>query len=202
MGKDPVDDVLRRPCGKKASIRNERELSDDTVCRLMIFELRASMASIAPPHWEDPLSVFFSVTEPAIEMHEYVRRLVRYANCSRSAFINALIYLQRLICVNPLLRLTPLNLHRLLTTAVVLAAKTLDDRCYSNAHYARVGGIATVGEMNRLELQMLATLRFRTFVSFNEYDLFVRSLAKRAPPLRTSHGFEEKPLQIQLRLAT
>lgn len=163
------------------------ELSDDTVFDLMLFALRASLKlDHKAPKWEDPLSVFFSVSEPAIETEEYVHRLVRYANCSRSAFINALIYLQRLTWLSPLLRLTPLNLHRLLTTAVVIAAKTLDDRCYSNTHYARVGGISTVAEMNRLELQMLNTLRFRTFVTADEYVNFVRSLSTYVLPSRVS----------------
>ena len=33
----------------------------------------------------------------------------------------------------------PLNVHRLLLTGVLLAAKLMDDRYYSNAYYAKVG---------------------------------------------------------------
>ena len=40
---------------------------------------------------------------------------------------------------NAALQPDPLNVHRLLLTGVLLAAKLMDDRYYSNAYYAKVG---------------------------------------------------------------
>lgn len=37
------------------------------------------------------------------------------------------------------LRPSPLNVHRLLLTGVMLAAKLMDDKYYNNSYYAKVG---------------------------------------------------------------
>lgn len=156
------------------------ELSSKVITEMLICVIVRSLEENAHnqmPSWEDKVSVFFSVTKPDIETGMYVRRLVKYAHCSRSAFIVALVYLDRLRDSYPMLALTEFNMHRLYITALMIAAKTLDDRCYSNAHYARVGGIATVSEINRLELAMLCMLEFCTYVFTEEYVTFVEQLS-------------------------
>ena len=73
-------------------------------------------------------------------------RIHKYASCSNECFILALIYIDRLIQRNNFL-LTELNVHRVVITAVLLAAKFFDDAYYNNAYYAKVGGVL-VSEMN------------------------------------------------------
>ena len=52
----------------------------------------------------------------------------------------ALCYLATLVRKNPpSLFLAPLNIHRLLLTAILLAAKFTDDHYFNTAFYARVG---------------------------------------------------------------
>uniref|UniRef100_A0A6N2M892 Cyclin n=1 Tax=Salix viminalis TaxID=40686 RepID=A0A6N2M892_SALVM len=58
----------------------------------------------------------------------------------------------------------PLNAHRLLITGVMVAAKFLDDECYDNAYYARIGGVSTA-EMNRMEMKFLFSLDFSLYVT-------------------------------------
>lgn len=162
---------------------DQEELSDECITNfldIMTAERESDDASM--PSWEDPVSVFFSVTKPEIETKVYVRRLVRYAQCSRAAFVIGMVYLRRLEASNSKLAITPYNMHRLLITSLMVAAKNLDDRCYSNAHYARVGGIATVKEVNRLELQMIASLRYNIYVSREEYNYFVDNLKNGSVP--------------------
>eukprot|EP00963_Diacronema_lutheri_P004098 scaffold310_cov335-Pavlova_lutheri.AAC.83 len=75
----------------------------------------------------------------------------------------------------PGLRVSNQNAHRLLISGVVLAAKFLDDRQYSNVHYAKVGGICTK-ELNMLELEMLRQLDFSLFVQpqlLNQYLMYL-----------------------------
>ncbi|OSX80361.1 hypothetical protein BU14_0053s0025 [Porphyra umbilicalis] len=59
---------------------------------------------------------------------------------------------------DPLLRLCDRNVHRLLVAAIAVAAKVHDDEVFSNAHYAAVGGVPSVPEMNALEAYMLRVL--------------------------------------------
>lgn len=49
----------------------------------------------------------------------------------------ALIYVDRLIQQGRF-ALTPLNVHRVLITAVMLAAKFFDDQYFNNLYYAKV----------------------------------------------------------------
>lgn len=128
------------------------------------------------PNYDETESVFFSVTKPEIATRLYVKRLVKYAQCSPSAFVVLLVYLERLQAVNSKLMITAFNMHRLLITALMLAAKMLDDRCFSNAHYARVGGIASVREMNRLEMKMLVMLDYKLNVRKEVYASHLRSI--------------------------
>lgn len=93
-----------------------------------------------------------------------MRRLVNYTQCSPAAFVVMLVYLERIAGINGRLRITAFNLHRLLVTTLMLACKTLDDQSYSTLHYAKVGGIPTAREMNRLELQYLRYVDFRMHV--------------------------------------
>lgn len=60
--------------------------------------------------------------------------------------------------------MTSLTVHRLLITAVMLAAKLMDDKYYNNAYYAKIGGVA-VGELNCMELDMLRLLDYRIVVT-------------------------------------
>ena len=76
---------------------------------------------------------------------------------------------------------TSLTVHRLVITAVMLAAKLMDDKYYNNAFYAKIGGITT-SELNHMELEMLRMLDYRTFVSSSRvHELLGRLEVFQAP---------------------
>jgi Cyclin len=82
----------------------------------------------------------------------------------------ALIYIDRLIQRNGFL-LTELNVHRVIVTSILLAAKFFDDAYYNNAYYAKVGGVL-VSEMNGLEVDFLFRINFSLHVPpelFHQY---------------------------------
>ncbi|KAG0225998.1 hypothetical protein BGW42_003953 [Actinomortierella wolfii] len=56
-------------------------------------------------------------------------------------------------------RLNSLNIHRLLITALMIAAKFTSDLYYSNARYAKYGGLR-LEELNQLELEFLFSIKF------------------------------------------
>ena len=77
--------------------------------------------------------------------------------------------------------LTSLTVHRLLITAVMVAAKLMDDKYYNNAFYAKIGGVST-SELNHMELEMLRMLDYRTFVSSSRvHELLGRLEVFQAP---------------------
>jgi hypothetical protein len=101
---------------------------------------------------------------PPISIEDYIKRIVQYAYCSPECFVIALIYVDRIMTKNTDCKITPFNIHRLIITSVLLAAKSRDDTYYSNSYYAAVGGITTE-ELNQLE---------RAFLTLIEFDLFVK----------------------------
>ncbi|KAF8945313.1 hypothetical protein BGZ47_002906 [Haplosporangium gracile] len=56
-------------------------------------------------------------------------------------------------------RINSFNIHRLLITCLMVAAKFTSDLFYSNARYAKVGGLS-LPELNQLELVFLFTTQF------------------------------------------
>jgi hypothetical protein len=136
---------------------------------------------------------FHALKAPGIGVHQYLERYVshlkhlsydtanrispsclyrihKYASCSNECFVLALVYIDRLIQRNNFL-LTELNVHRVVITAVLLAAKFFDDAYYNNAYYAKVGGVL-VSEMNGLEVDFLFRINFSLHVTpelFHKY---------------------------------
>ncbi|XP_058104082.1 cyclin-U4-1 [Magnolia sinica] len=131
------------------------------------------------------ISVFHGLTMPTISVQSYLERIFKYANCSPSCFVVAYVYLDRFVQRQPSLPINSFNVHRLLITSVMVAAKFMDDMYYNNAYYAKVGGISTV-EMNFLEVDFLFGLSFHlnvTPTTFHSYCSYLqREMLFQSPP--------------------
>lgn len=118
---------------------------------------------------------FDAFRAPAISVRDYLLRIHKYAACSPECFVLALVYVDRLHQLQGLV-LTELNVHRVLITSVVLAAKFFDDHYFNNAYYAKVGGVPGA-EMNELELEFLLLLNFSLHVPNDTYARYYNELA-------------------------
>eukprot|EP00897_Mesotaenium_endlicherianum_P004015 jgi/Mesen1/3641/ME000020S03169 len=151
------------------------------------------------PHFagSNKLTVFHGLKAPMISIDKYLERIHKYANCSPSCFVVAYAYIDRLIQRHPDLPITSLNVHRLLVTSIMVAAKFLDDAYFNNAYYAKVGGVTT-GEMNRLELEFLFRLDFRLHVTTANFGTYCAHLEHQ---LRLSQvAAVERPLPVLRRV--
>ncbi|KAH9607471.1 hypothetical protein KSS87_019368 [Heliosperma pusillum] len=122
------------------------------------------------------VSVFHGLTPPTISIPCYLERIFKYANCSPCCFVVAYVYLDRFTQRQPLLLLNSFNIHRLLITSIMVAAKFMDDLYYNNAYYAKIGGISTT-EMNFLEMDFLFGLGFHlnvTPTTFHTYCSYLQ----------------------------
>jgi len=108
------------------------------------------------------VSKFHAQRPPAITIADYLHRVAKYALCSGECFVLALVYIDRIIQQNPTFVVNSLNIHRLLITSVMLAAKFFDDQYFNNAYYAKVGGVPAP-EMNTLEVEFLFMTNFSLF---------------------------------------
>jgi len=130
-----------------------------------------SMASAPNRPGQERISCFQSVKLPEVGITSYATRLHRFFRCSGECYVLALVYIDRLLKRQQDIAVTELTCHRLLATSVVLSAKFLDDRYYSNAFYAKVGGL-TLTELNGLEKRFLLMLDWRLHVRAEEYTLY------------------------------
>ncbi|GER29765.1 cyclin family protein [Striga asiatica] len=137
---------------------------------------------------KDAITIFHGSRAPAISIQLYIDRIFKYSCCSPSCFLIAHIYMERFIQRTNFF-LTSLNIHRLLVTSVMVAAKFMDDSFFNNAYYARVGGVST-SEMNKLEKKFLFSLDFRLYVNVNTFGKYC-SVFKR----EGSSGRIERPIK-------
>jgi hypothetical protein len=121
------------------------------------------------------ISKFHAQRPPAITISDYLHRTAKYALCSGECFVLALVYIDRIIQQNPTFVVNSLNIHRLLITSVMLAAKFFDDQYFNNAYYARVGGVPPL-EMNSLEVEFLFMTNFSLFVTTETYKQYYQEL--------------------------
>lgn len=122
---------------------------------------------------------------PEVSILAYLERIKKYARCSNCCFAVALTYIDRVIETGAIV-LSSLNVHRLLITSIMLAAKFLDDLFYNNAFYAKLGGVS-VTEINALEIEFLKLINFSLYVSpevysqYNDELLRFATATKQAP---------------------
>ncbi|KAJ1277670.1 hypothetical protein BS78_04G021400 [Paspalum vaginatum] len=149
-----------------------------------------------------PAPAFRGRAVPGIPVRRYAERIYRYAGCSPACFVAAYVYLDRLVLDQQIqdgdageaaagVVVYSHTVHRLLITAVMVAAKFMDDRHHNNAYFARVGGVE-VAEMNALELRLLFALRFRLNVAPDAFARYCAALE--AEMLLLDDGCSSAPL--------
>lgn len=119
----------------------------------------------------EPLTVFHAVRVPSVSIHDYLFRIARYFLCSSECFVISLVYIDRIMKKHSEFVICKLNIHRLILTSVMLSVKFFDDVYYSNAYYAKVGGVKG-SEMNLLEMHFLKLIDWQLFVSPEEFELY------------------------------
>jgi hypothetical protein len=107
----------------------------------------------------------------------FVFSISKYAACSGECFVLSLVYVDRIIQNNHTFVVNSLNVHRLLITSIMLAAKFFDDQYFNNAYYAKVGGVPC-NEMNSLEIEFLFMLNFNLFGAPDTFQQYFIELCK------------------------
>jgi hypothetical protein len=119
-------------------------------------------------------SHYHSSRIPGVSVNDYLKRIAKYSRCSPESFVITLIYLDRYTAYTGI-PVCYRNVHRLLITIVMVAAKLRDDIYYSNAYYASIGGV-TLKELNALEAEMLRCLEWKTWVEPRLYTTYFSEL--------------------------
>lgn len=124
----------------------------------------------------------------SINILDYVRRVLKYMNCSASCFVLAVMYIDRLIHKKgSSIVINSLTIHRLIIVSVVCSIKMWDDKFFPNSYYAKVGGLS-ISELNRLEAFFLFTLNFDMHIKPADFDQYLKTLTTHALDGRCTQG--------------
>jgi len=169
----------------KLSLESDRHIVPVVACVLTQMVARNDkMLQQNPAGASANVTVFHAVKPPTIGLRKYLERIERYAGCSSECYIIALVYVDTIIQRNKSFVISSLNIHRLLITSIMLAAKFYDDIYYNNAYYAKIGGVPC-HEINNLELEFLFMINFTLNVPQEVFNRYKHELAVHATQLGT-----------------
>lgn len=140
----------------------------------------------------DHITVFHAQKAPAVSVIDYAERIAKYSSCSYCCFVVGVIYIDRFIQQQRQMKkdfhVHSLNVHRILLSSVMVAAKFLDDFYYSNEFWAKIGGVPN-NELNTLELEFLFMTNFDLHVSRSVYDSYREELLawEQGQPMTRAH---------------
>ena len=122
------------------------------------------------------INFFLTKKIPSISIYDFLERLVKYSKIEKSTLILILIYIDKFCDMNNV-NLTFYNIHKLILSSLVIAAKYNEDKYLSNEFYAKIGGI-TKKEIDILEYQFLTLINFSLYINdeiYHKYDYFIKN---------------------------
>ncbi|KAK9756746.1 hypothetical protein RND81_01G118200 [Saponaria officinalis] len=119
---------------------------------------------------KEKVTIFHGTKAPTLNIREYMSRVFKYSKCSASCLVVAYIYMD-LFIQQTSCYVTSLDVHRIFVTCLLLGVKFLEDECFNNSYFAKIGGVSCA-EMNKLELKLLSTLNYRLHVTLETFDQY------------------------------
>ncbi|KAK4236057.1 cyclin-domain-containing protein [Achaetomium macrosporum] len=108
---------------------------------------------------------------------KWVSSVLSTTQVTQNVVILALLYIYRLKKANPTVKGRAGSEYRLLTVALMLGNKFLDDNTYTNKTWADVSGIS-VNEIHVMEVEFLSNMRYSLLVSAEEWEGWLNKLGR------------------------
>ncbi|KAI0512807.1 hypothetical protein F5B22DRAFT_637609 [Xylaria bambusicola] len=124
----------------------------------------------------EPLSPLSKYTEPCPAYKKWVHSILSTTQVTQNVVLLALLFVYRLKKTNPRVHGNPGSEYRLLTVALMLGNKFLDDNTYTNKTWAEVSGIS-VKEIHVMEVEFLSNMRYGLLTSKEQWREWLRKLA-------------------------
>ncbi|KZT31888.1 hypothetical protein SISSUDRAFT_959083, partial [Sistotremastrum suecicum HHB10207 ss-3] len=108
---------------------------------------------------------FYAVSLPPITIQDYLIRIMTYSPVPNNVLLSIVVYIERIVARTrehpefQSFRICALSIHRLVITAITISSKYHCDNVYTNARFAKVGGL-TMSHLRDLENQLLILLDF------------------------------------------
>ncbi|KAI9923467.1 hypothetical protein ASPWEDRAFT_172113 [Aspergillus wentii DTO 134E9] len=156
-----VGSRLQIPTSINNSKGNLAEFAAQMTC-LFWFESTAKLKAIEERL--NPTSHLVPEAMPAPGFQKWVSSILATTQVSQNVILLALMFVYRLKKFNPGVRGKKGSEFRLMTIALMLGNKFLDDNTYTNKTWAEVSGIS-VQEIHIMEVEFLSNIRYNLFAS-------------------------------------
>ncbi|PSN65740.1 hypothetical protein BS50DRAFT_574266 [Corynespora cassiicola Philippines] len=114
---------------------------------------------------------------PTTGFRKWVATILTTTQVAQNVILLALLFIYRLKQTNPTVKGKPGSEYRLLTVALMLGNKFLDDNTYTNKTWAEVSGIS-VQEVHIMEVEFLSNMRYSLFTSQKKWEEWHTILGK------------------------
>ncbi|KAI9687890.1 MAG: hypothetical protein M1822_001971 [Bathelium mastoideum] len=144
------------------------ELAAQITC-LFWFESSTTLAEIEDAR--SPITTARPLVQDAIPttgFRKWVTTILSTTQVAQHVILLALLFVYRLKRSNPTVKGKPGSEYRLLTVALMLGNKFLDDNTYTNKTWAEVSGIS-VSEVHVMEVEFLSNMRYSLFTSEKQW---------------------------------
>lgn len=116
-----------------------------------------------------PLQALVPDAIPTTGFRKWVATILTTTQVAQNVILLALLFIYRLKQTNPTVKGKPGSEFRLLTVALMLGNKFLDDNTYTNKTWAEVSGIS-VQEVHIMEVEFLSNMRYSLFTSKKKWE--------------------------------
>lgn len=116
---------------------------------------------------------------PTTGFRKWVTTILSTTLVAQNVVLLALLFVYRLKKLNPGVKGKPGSEYRLLTVALMLGNKFLDDNTYTNKTWAEVSGI-NVAEVHIMEVEFLSNMKYNLFTCADDWSKWQSLLGKYA----------------------
>lgn len=182
QSQQPAQDVVQTPRKKWSISPNLRvpstintpqeglpQLAAEITC-LFWFEsstVLKQVLEVSSPH--QAIRPLVPDAHPTIGFKKWVTTILTTTQVAQNVILLALLFIYRLKLTNPTVKGKPGSEYRLLTVALMLGNKFLDDNTYTNKTWAEVSGIS-VQEVHIMEVEFLSNMRYSLFTSKKKWE--------------------------------
>ncbi|EUC51053.1 hypothetical protein COCMIDRAFT_80369 [Bipolaris oryzae ATCC 44560] len=140
------------------------QLAAEITC-LFWFESSATLKQVVDTTSpRQPMQPLVPDAHPTTGFRKWVATILTTTQVAQNVILLALLFIYRLKQTNPTVKGKPGSEYRLLTVALMLGNKFLDDNTYTNKTWAEVSGIS-VQEVHIMEVEFLSNMRYSLFTS-------------------------------------
>ncbi|KAF2851603.1 hypothetical protein T440DRAFT_517100 [Plenodomus tracheiphilus IPT5] len=160
---------LRIPCTISTPQEGLPQLAAEVTC-LFWFESSTVLKQVLEPSSpHQAVRPLVPDAHPTIGFKKWVTTILTTTQVAQNVILLALLFIYRLKLTNPTVKGKPGSEYRLLTVALMLGNKFLDDNTYTNKTWAEVSGIS-VQEVHIMEVEFLSNMRYSLFTSKQKWE--------------------------------